>query len=444
MLAAVGSTVLARARVVAADSATDDLPSARSVGRAGTGLVSDDTAGALYANPGGLARRSNPRGAIAVAVTDPAVSYTAPGDALAVTDQASGLIAPAVTAADGVGRVVIAAGYATTAAWSIALPAPRTGQPDADVARLFPHRYAGLGGSFTRHTAAAGAAMRVADWLALGVTARLDRVALDDDRRAWAGFAGRDRADDPSRDVEVALAGTAITPGGALGALIAPDDAPVELALAVSGSAPAHLDGSARVNSDGAPVIEAMVLSASLTLPAILTARAGARWLAERWTLEVGGELAIAPGRSAPAWTVRGVRVVDAATQVGAPLDRVPALLVSQPHGALRAALDVEVAPGLCWLTAGYAWSSSSVPRASLAPAFADTGGHTGALGLEWTAAGFTITAGWARTFTHTVTVDTGTITQVNPFDAGAAVANLGRYRTSRDVVAIGLELALD
>jgi hypothetical protein len=174
--------------------------------------------------------------------------------------------------------------------------------------------------------------------------------------------------------------------------------------------------------------------------------RAGARWLAARWTAEVEGELALAPSRSAPAWTVTGVRVVDPTTGVAAQLGEVPSLAVTGAHGSARAAVDVELARGLCWLTAGYAWSSRSTPYAYVAPAFADLGGHTIAGGIELTAAGFTITAGWSRTLTTTAIVDAGAVTQVNPFGAaaGAAIANLGTYRTDRDLVAIAVELALD
>lgn len=437
---------LTAARAAHADAPGDDLPSARAVGRAGTGLVSDDGAGALLANPGALARRSQARGQASLTVVDEDVAVTAPDHAAEVTDQSTGALAPAAAAEDGLrDDLVIAAGYATTASWSRALPVPAPGQPAADVARLFPHRYAGLGGSYTRRTVAAALAWRVSDSLAIGATGRLDQVTLDERRRLWAGFAGRDAADDPTRDVDLELRATdGVVPGGALGLLFAPIDAPVELALAASVSAPAHLDGAATATQVAAPTVETVAPTATIDLPATVTARAGARWLAERWTVELGGELSLAPGRSAPDWTVGGVRIVDPTTSVAATLTRVPSLDVTGMHGRVSAAVDVELARGLCWLTAGYAWSSRATPLAYTAPVFAELGGHTAAAGVELSAAGFTITAGWSRTFAETATLEAGLVDQVNPFGAGAATANLGRYRTDRDLFALALEITLD
>ncbi len=432
-------------RTARADGPTDDLPAGRAIGRAGTGLVSDDGLGALFANPGGLARRRTARAQASALVTDTDVHVTPPDGRIVVADQATGDVAPSVAAELAAGPLVIGAGYATTAAWTRALPVPAAGQPDADVAALFPHRYAGLSGSYLRRTVAAGAALRLTDWLAVGVSGRLDHVSLDERRHLWAGFAGRDGADDPSRDVDLELrASDVAVPGGVVGALIAPVDAPIEIALAATVTGPAHLGGSAAAASTGGPTVTSVAPTAAIDLPASATVRAGVRWLAERWTLEVGGDLAVAPARSAPSWTVAGVRVVDPSTSVAAELAVVPSLLVTQAHGSARAAVDVEVAPGLCWVTAGYAWSSPSTPGAYTAPVFGELGGHTGAAGVELTAAGFTITAGWSRTFVRGADVELGRVDQVNPFAGGAATANLGRYRTDRDLVAITLELALD
>src|SRR5690348_16496974 len=91
--------VVASARAFA-DAPGDDLPAARAVGRAGTGLVSDDGAGALFANPGALARRSQARGQASLLSADQDVSY-APGS-IVISDQATGALAPAAAAEDSI------------------------------------------------------------------------------------------------------------------------------------------------------------------------------------------------------------------------------------------------------------------------------------------------------------------------------------------------------
>jgi hypothetical protein len=432
-------------RAARADGPLDDLPAARAVGRAGAGLVSDDGDGAVRACPAGLARRSVRRGLVALGSFDPDVHVrVARPDAPDLADQASGALAPAVFAAGGGGRFVIGASYATTAAWARQLPIPALGQPPGDVARLDPLRYAGLSGSYQRRTLAAAVAVRISDMLALGASVRFDRVSLRERRRAWAGFAGRDAADDARRDVDLALrADQGVVPGGAIGALIAPGDVPIEVALGVAVTAPASLDGTATATAAGTPTVAALAPTATIGLPATVTARTGVRWLGERWSVEVDGELWLAPLRSAPRWTVAGVRVVDETGAAGA-IAQVPSLLVTRAHAAVRAALEVELAPGFAWLTAGYAHVQGATPRAFVAPVFGDLGGDTGALGVELSAAGLTMSAGWARTFARTVDLDDhGAVEQLNPFGAGAS-ASAGRYTTTTDRFGISVELALD
>ncbi|MCE9579459.1 MAG: hypothetical protein K8W52_40425 [Deltaproteobacteria bacterium] len=431
--------------IARADGPLDDLPAARAIGRAGTGLVSDDGAGALTACPAGLARRDVRRGTAGLTAFDPDVTLTGARPAAPViADQATGSLAPAVFAAGSVGRFVIGVGYATTAAWTRQLPIPELRQPPADVTRLDPHRYAGLSGSYQRRTLAAGLAVRISDTIAVGASLRLDRVGMRERRRAWAGYPDRfDDPDDASRDVDLELrADQGVVPGGALGVMIAPGDVPIELALGVAATAPAALDGTATATAAGIPTVDALAPTAAIDLPATVTARAGVRWLGERWALELGGELWFAPGRDAPVWTVRGVRVVDQ-TGKSAALTEVPSTLVTQAHGALRASLDVELAPGFAWLTAGYAHVQGATPRAFVGPAFADLGGDTGALGVELTAAGFTISAGWSRTFARSVDTADTRLTQVNPFGPVAA-ATIGTVTTTSDRVGVAVELALD
>jgi hypothetical protein len=440
----VAGACIAVPRSAAADGLAEIAPP-RTTGRAGTGLVSDDGAGAVLAAPAGLARRDVVRAQAAAVVVDHDLSIVTDTPASpAIDDRGTPVVVPQLAAQGAIGPVVIGAAIATTAARERRLPAPRAMQPDGDVSRLFPHRYAGLSSTARRDTVAVGAALRATEWLAVGAGAALSRVELAETRRLWAGFSGRDPLGSPARDVDLALDGADdAVPSLTASALLAPASAPLELAIAASWSADLQLEGGAAASSDGTPGVAADAPSARLAVAAPIVVRAGARWLGERWAIEVGGDAWIYRGGiDAPRWSVRGLGVVDD-TSLTAAIDDVPALLAQRSHGALRAALDVEVASGFVWLTAGWAWTGASVPPGRQTAAFADLGGHTAAAGVEISAGGVTIAAGWSRTLATARAVP-GHVDQVNPFDAGAAPANAGRYDGARDAVGLSVELALD
>jgi hypothetical protein len=263
-------------------------------------------------------------------------------------------------------------------------------------------------------------------------------------------------AGDPAKDVEVAFAAADLfAPTATLGVLVAPGDSRVELAASVAWSATAHVDGEVgaaavpQMNNMNAPIqphVDAGA-SASLDLRQPIAVRTGARWLGERWIAEVGGDLWIMPrGSAAPRWQIEGVRIVDSTT-VGSPrevaLAELPSRVSARTHGAIRGAIDVELIPGFLWATGGYAYSTGGTARARLSPTFGDLGGHTMALGLEGNAGGFTVTLGWARTWSVKEPEPVSRWRLDNPFGTGDAMVRAGTYDGSTDMLGLSLDAEL-
>lgn len=415
--------------------------SPRAIGHAGAAVVSDDGAAAPFQCPAAIARRDTRRAQLAgIAIDDEAALAT--DDHPRVTDGGGAAVAPLAGAQAALGPLVIAASFAITEQLDRALAVPADGLPDADVVRRFPHRYAGLDAGWTRRAVAVAAAYRAADWLAIGAALTLAQVDVHERRRLWAGFRGRDPLAQPGRDVEVALTGgDGLIPGATVGALIAPLDTPLELALGLAWADDVRVDGEVAIRAlHDVPTIEAAAPRAHARFGSPLTASIGVRWLGERWALEGSATWTRYP-TGTDAWDIDGVRVVDQsgarATLVG-----VPTRLPRRDHGALAAALDVEALPGFVWITAAYRWASPSSPAAQVATVGADPGGHTLAGGLELSAGSAVITLGVARQLTRAAAVTGPGLPLDNPFPGGTAPANLGRHSASADVIGLGLELA--
>jgi hypothetical protein len=319
------------------------------------------------------------------------------------------------------------------------------GLPADQLGAAFGYRYAGLAGSLRRDTVTAGAAVRLADWLAIGGAVAGNRVAIRERRRLWAGFDGRDALGDPRRDVEVALDGAGLAPSAVVGALIAPGDVPLELGVSAGWMGAAHARGGASAlgQSDGPSVVAASP-AAAIDLAQPITLRAGARWLAERWAVEVGGELWLEPGSAARArWAVTGLRVVDP-SGVGVSLGAVPSRLAVRRHGAVRVAGDLELIAGFLWATTGYAFTEAATDSAQLAPSFASLGGHTAALGLEVLAGGVTVTLGWSRTWSPSRGQTSSGLRLDNPFAAGDRALDPATYGGAVDAIGVAIDAELD
>jgi len=431
-----------------------DTGSARAIGRAGAALVGDDGGTALLANPGGLVRRDVWRAQLAVGLHERDLRYraryenTAASDDLPVIeDHSAATAAPELGVQGPVGPVVVGAAYLEPGEIIRELPAlsPATGY--SGIAIRFPHRYAGTALAYREQTLAVGAAIRAGDWLGLGASVGLTRARLTERRHVWAGMADREQVGAPVRDIAVATSGSGVALMAAAGALVAPPSLPVELAASVRITTGPRVRGTAaasRVGDEATrppyPSLELDTPAARASLPPVLVARAGARYLGERMIVEVAGDLT-APLGSAGTWRVTGVRITDD-TETVAALDSLPLLLDRQTHGAMRVAADVEVVPGFLWLSAGYAYRTRATPLRRTTPAFADLGGHTLAAGAEIYGDDLVLSIGYAHTAPTDRNVTASDLRSTNPFDAGTEAVGLGTYEGSHDAIGAALEIA--
>jgi hypothetical protein len=187
--------------------------------------------------------------------------------------------------------------------------------------------------------------------------------------------------------------------------------------------------------------------AARIELEQPVTVRTGVRWLSERWIAELGGDLWVLPNRArGPLWRFDGVRITDATT-IGAArevhLDALPSRMSTRTHGALRAAIDVELISGFLWATAGYAFATAGTAGTRLSPTFGDLGGHTVAVGLEATAGGFTVTFGAARTWSIKQPEPASAWKLDNPFGTGDAMVPVGTFDGSVDMLGLSVDAEL-
>jgi hypothetical protein len=430
----------------------------RGIGRAGVGTVSDDGAGALLANPAAIARRDSTRLQLGIGFVDDEMFWLASQSAPSARDQSSSRLLPQVAIEGSICDWIIGIGAGTTVRTERVFRRPLR-LPSTDFGNAFEYRYSGLSGSIRRDTLTAGVAHRLTDAIALGVSLSTSRVAISERRRLWAGDLGRivlgvprpDVLADPARDIELRMSATDnFSPSAVVGVLAAPEDTRIELGLSATWNAPAHVSGdivslgetpdaTVRATTEGA--------SARLEVEQPITFRSGVRWLGERLVVEVGGDLYWFPDRAkAKSWTIDGATLTDV-TSMNEPktvvLGEVPSRISSRTHGALRGAADVELISGFLWATGGYAFTTSGTPRAGLSPTFGDLGGHTLALGLEANAGGFTVTVGWARTWSIKEPEPVSRWRLDNPFGTGDGSVPSGTYDGSTDMIGISIDADL-
>lgn len=341
--------------------------------------------------------------------------------------------------------MIVGAALIEAPQWEAALPAPAFDVDPDEVARLYPHRYAGLSLARSRRTLAAGAAWRAAPWLAIGGAATLSDVAAAERRAIWAGAPARDAPGDPRGDLVLAVHGRdRVVPGASAGFLAAPSTAPVELAGSLEVTAGASLRGDAslsRTRDARFPEPRADAPTAALRAPSSLTARAGARYLGARLLVEVGAELTRA-GRRAPAWSLSGLQVAGELGEL-APVDGVAAAHAPQNRSAVRGAVDVAVVPGFLWARAGYAYATAAAAELDFHPTYAAPASHTAAFGVEasWERVG--VSLGYARHFARAVDVAGGRAVMAIPHGEDRSGAADGRYRVRGDHVGFNVDVAL-
>lgn len=418
--------------------------SPRAIGRAGAATVGDDGGGALLINPAVMARRDSTRGQLGIAVIEDAAYWQSDTkDAPRSSGQAGSRLVPlgaAIASADG---WILGAGVMTAAVSDRSLPPP--GKTSSELGASFDYRYIGIAGSYRRDTLAIGAARRIGDSFALGLSVGASLVSVTEHRRIWAGFGARDVIGDPKDDVDLALTATDVfAPSAVAGVLYAPDDAPIELGASVAWAGTVRLDGTASAFGnppEGPAVVYTCSPRATLAVRQPLTVRAGGRYVGERVVAELDGDLWVAPAAAeSTAWQVSGIRIVDAvSSEVEVDLRDVPSRIAQHTHVAMRAAVDAALIPGFLWATAGYAFSTLATPAARLSPSFGDLGGHTFGLGLETTAGGFTVTLGWSRTWSLSTRAP-AKLQLDNPFVAGDGSVPSGVYGGSIDQVGILIE----
>lgn len=425
---------------------------ARSIGRAGAGTVSDDGGGALLVNPAAIARREAARMQIGVAFLDDEVYWLHSLSSPAARDQSSSRLFPLLAIEGAIGDWIVGASISTTAHSERLLRRPGR-IPPADYGNSFEYRYAGLGGSLRRDTIAAGVAHRIGDTVAVGLGAAGSRVAVSELRRIWIGDQNRVARDpsevpgNPAHDAELGMTAAGYVPTLTAGVLVAPADSSIELGASISWTPPARATGDVVGDVIGQGRLEFGSTRARLEVNQPLVVRTGARWLAERWMVEVGGDLWIVPKRAAaPLWRFDDLRVIDT-TAIGSPrdatLDALPSRLSTRTHGALRGALDVELMAGFLWATTGYAFTTAGTAGARLSPTFGDLGGHTLAAGLEATVGGFTVTFGVARTWSVKAPQPSSRWRLDNPFGTGDAEVPYGTYDGSVDMIGLSLDAEL-
>ena len=310
--------------------------SPRAIGHAGASLVSDDGAAAVFQCPAAIARRDTRRAQLAGVALDDEVVLLAPGHPR-VGDVSGASVMPLVGAAGHLGEFVLAVALATTERLDHQLPVPRRELPTTEIAAQFPHRYDGLAAHQRRQSLGVAAALRPTEWLAIGATITLSQVELEERRRLWAGFAGRDPLAQPGRDIDVTLAaGDGLVPGAALGALIAPLDTPLELALGVAWSDDVRADGdvTATAASDDAATVIASAPHTTTRHGSALTTAVGVRWLGERYAVEGAATWTAYPTGSDP-WSITNLELIDE-SGVRAAVRRLPTRLPRRGHGATQ------------------------------------------------------------------------------------------------------------
>lgn len=439
-LASLGAAV--SAAPAAAQSLSLDPLSARATARAGTGVVSDDTAAAWWQNPAAAARREAAR-AVAGATSldtdleiEPRLGYPAS----TLVSRANSGLSPQLSFAFAWNGLVLGGSLLSSQRLGRRFEGPTSRSPEqAD--RESGLRYAGLAGVLRRDTVSLGAARRFGDQIAVGVSFSASRLALRETRRLWAGLEGRDVLRDPSRDLELSFAvDDAFIPAASAGVMIVPEDSPLELAFSATAVSGAALTGSVR-----APPSETRLLAghreASLALPAQLVVRSGVRWLRGRWSFEANGEVELVRQSARRLdFQIFDLTIRDESGVYVTPTE-LPAQLSMRTLAHLRGAADVEVIEGLLWLCGGADWSPIETSSARLTPGFADLGGRTASLGAEISSGGVTLALGISRTWSRRVIVASSTRRLDNPFEAGDAMTGTGIYSSRNDLVGISLEV---
>lgn len=429
----------------AAQSLSLDAIAARTVARAGAGLLSDDLGGAWAHNPAAASRRSGPRALVGVTLVDgdlelsPFTEEPSP----VMINRAGVARAPVAAIALSWGDTTVGVTFLSAQRVARRFEGPPPPLPEEDVQRDFSMRYAGLSGALRRELVMAGVSRRVGRQLALGLSLGAARVALRENRHVWGGLEPRDVPGDSSRDVELLTRGVALgVPMATAGVVFVPEEGPLELAAAVSYVGASTVEGvavTAPADINSPEVVSDGV--ATLELPAAWVVRTAARWASARWSLELSGQLELWPASARElAWRLPDTTFIDAGGAT-ASLRRLPSQLSLRSNASLRAAVDREVIDGLLWLVGGVGWSPVGTSPPRLAPGFGDLPGLTLAAGVETSAGGVTVAFGVSRLWALPQNVRHSLRRLDSPFPEGDQPTGFARYVGSTQMVGFSIEL---
>lgn len=435
----------ALASPAAAQSLSLDPMTARAAARAGVGLVSDDSAAVWWQNPAGAARREATRVTLGFLTvdTDLEISPAATGSSLLQSRANSG-ISPQISFATTLGGVSLGASFLGSQRQARRFEGPPSSLLTPELANeLFSMRYAGLAGVIGRDTVLLGAARRFGDSLALGISLGGSRLQVRETRAVWAGLEG-DLLADPMLDLDLAFdTSDLFVPAASLGAVIVPEESPVELAFSVSlvGRATVAGDVVHRPSSIGTRLDPNGARRASLEIPGTLVLRSGARWQGERWGVEANGQLELTTrGARNLTWQLDGITFLHPSGLAASPRT-LPAQLSMRSLAHLRAAGDVELIEGLLWLCGGASWSPIHTAPERMAPGFSELGGATVAFGAEVSAGGVTVAIGLSRSWSRRISVQSSVRRLDGPFGGGDMETGLGVYESAMDLAGVSLEV---
>ncbi|HET6610498.1 MAG TPA: hypothetical protein VFG83_00840 [Kofleriaceae bacterium] len=409
-------------------------------------VVGDDSGAALVVSPAGLARRHTARGRIAIGVASDHAGFLGEDPAaprIANRDGARAL--PSVSVTRAAGDLVFGFAVLVNRGDHSTLPAPAFDAATDTVERLYSHRYGGLSLDLSRQVIAAGGAWRATDWLAVGAALTASRTELSERRMLWGGSTAAGQMPSPTDDILISVAGSdAFSPGACAGVLVAPAGAPLEIAASARFVGSAHVTDQATLapTHQGQMTITRESSAASLELPATIITRAGARYLGARITAEIDAAYAIHRGDDNHTWQT-DLAVSDPVTGATAQITAIPSALTTRDQLTAGGSVDFAAAPGLVWLTAGYAFATGQSDAGHLSPTWVGLATHTVAVGAEAYFDGTTLAIGYAHTFARstTVTADATDVRMIAPFEESPAAAAPGVYDTAEDRAALTVEI---